>query len=266
MNKLVYIFLLNLLTINLLAQDFEVSPLKLFFNADPGESQTKYIKVRNHESKAETFILNLNDVNVDNKGKGTYVDAGSLKNSMIDYITMSPTFFELNPNEEKEIAVTLQQPVDNIASKWGVIFVRTAKEQTAYSADQGVQTAMTVSGRIAVYVYQTPAINKSFNATINNLNEVTNAGDTVRTFNVLVNNLEDRITPCKVYLIATEIQTAEETTFDATDFVLFPKSTRKLELTMPNILPKGTYSLAAILDFGSSSNLEGTQTVITVDK
>ena len=45
MKKIVFIFIIFLSTASF-AQDFEVSPLKLFFNADPGESQTKYIKVK----------------------------------------------------------------------------------------------------------------------------------------------------------------------------------------------------------------------------
>jgi len=265
MNRFLGFIIVQIFMFNVFGQDFEVSPLKLYFNADPGESQTRYIKVKNHESKVETFILSVSDYNIDSKGKGSYVDAGSLKNSIADWLSIAPSFFELNPNEEKEIAITLQQPADNIASKWGIIFIRTAQEQTAYSADQGLAAGMTVSGRIAIHVYQTPGINKSFKATISNLNELTVKTDTIRTFSVLVNNLEDRITPCKVYLIATDIETAEETMFDADEFVMFPKSSRKLELYMERILPKGTYSLAAILDYGSSSNLEGTQTVITVE-
>ncbi len=247
------------------AQDFEVSPLKLFFNADPGESQTKYIKVKNHQSTVETFILSLSDYNVDSKGKSSYVEAGSLKQSIADWMSIAPSFFELNPNEEKEIAITLQQPVDNIGSKWGVIFVRTAQEQTSYSADKGLSAGMSVSGRIAINVYQTPGGNTSYKVTINNLSEISTEADTIKSFSVLINNLEDIITPCKIYLIATEIYTAEETNFEPYEFTMFPKSSRKVILYMPGTLPKGTYSLAAILDYGSRTNLEGTQMTIIVE-
>jgi hypothetical protein len=46
---------------------------------------------------------------------------------------------------------------------------------------------------------------------------------------------------------------------------MYPKSSRKVELELPNTLPKGTYSLAAILDYGSKTNLEGTQIMINVE-
>jgi len=267
MKKKILLFLLPFLSlaVTVFSQDFEVSPLKLFFNAEPGESQTKFVNVKNHNSKPETFILSVSDYTINSKGQGQYVEAGSMKYSIADWISIAPSFFELEPNEEKQIAVTMQQPTDNNSSKWGVIFVRTAKEQTNFSVDKGVSTGINISARIAIDVYQTPGTNKNYKANIGNMMEVTANADTVRTFSVLLNNLEDVITNCKVYLIATNIETAEETTFDAVSFVMFPKSSRKIILTLPNGLPKGTYSLAAILDYGSKTNLEGTQMIIAVE-
>jgi hypothetical protein len=264
MKKLVFAILMMVFS-TLHAQDFEVSPLKLFFNAEPGESQTKFVTVKNHSGKAETFILNISDYSVNNKGQGQYVEPGSMKNSMADWVSIAPSFFPLNPNEEKQIAVTMQQPADEYGSKWGIIFVRTAQEQTAYSADKTVSAGLSVSARIAISVYQTPGTNKNFKATITNLSEITAVNDTIRSFNALVNNLGDIITDCKVTLIATNITTAEETVYPPNTFTMYPKSSRKIELYMPKNLPKGTYSLAAVLDYGSKTNLEGAQLVITVE-
>lgn len=247
------------------AQDFEVSPLKLFFNAEPGESQTKLVHVKNHNNKRETFILNINDLSIDSKGKLSYVEAGSLKNSIADWIVISPTFFELDPNEEKDISITIQQPADDNGSKWGVVMVRTAQEQTSFTVDKGISAGINISAKIAVDIYQTPSNNKAYKATISNMMEITGESDTLRTFNALINNLSDIITSCNVFLIATDVETAEEFPFPEQEFTMYPKSSRKLELYMPNTLPKGTYSLAAILDYGSKTNLEGTQIIIKVE-
>lgn len=259
------LFFLIFVIKTVVGQDFEVSPLELFFNAEPGESQTKYINVKNHGSKLETFILKISDVSIDSKGSTEYVEPGSMKNSISDWVSYAPSFFELQPNEEKEVAVTLQQPTDEYGSKWGVIFIRTAFEQSSYSADKSVRAGLSVTGRIVVNVYQTPGTNKAFKASISNMMEVSTNTDTVRTFNALINNLSEIITPCKVVLIATNVETSEETIFQENEFTMFPKSSRKIELYMPKTLPKGTYSLAAILDYGSKTNLEGTQVIIKVE-
>lgn len=266
MKRLSTILFALLCTLLTKAQDFEVSPLTFNFNAEPGESQTKFLTVKNHASKTETFILNISDYAIDNKGQGKYVEAGSLKNSIADWISIAPSFFELAPQEEKQIAVTMQQPADDYASKWGVIFARTAQEQTSFTADKNVSAGMAISARIAINVYQTPGSNKNFKATISNMSETTVKGDSIRSFSTIVNNMSDVITDCKVSMIATEINNGEEYEFAPTSFTMYPKSSRKIELYLPNgKLPKGTYSLAAILDYGSKTNLEGTQIVITVE-
>ena len=246
-------------------QDFEVSPASLFYNTEPGESQTKYVLVKNHSNKAETYILSISDYSINSKGENQYLEAGSIKQSIANWLSIAPIFFELQPNAEKEVAVTLQMPADENGSKWGVLFVKTAQEQTTFGADKSIQTGIKLSPRMAINIYQTPANNKAFKATISNLNEISSYTDSVRVFTVLVNNLSEVITPCKVYLIATNIKTAEETMFDETEFTMYPKSSRKVEIEMHEKLPKGTYSLAAVLDYGSSSNLEGTQTILTIE-
>lgn len=263
-NYLVYSILL-LISIVAKGQDFEVSPLKMFFNAEPGESQTKFAIVKNHSNNVETFILSVNDYSVNSKGQGKYVAAGTLKNSIADWVSIAPSFFELNPNEEKEIAITMQQPVDEYGSKWGAIMVRTTQEQTSYSVDKAVTAGMAVSPRIAISIYQTPGTNKAFKATIGNLVEVDSRVDSIVTYNALINNLGDIITECKVFLIATNIETAEEHPFPEQKFTMYPKSSRKVELYLPKSLPKGNYSLTAILDYGNKNNLEGTQAVIKIE-
>jgi hypothetical protein len=261
--NLLLLFLFLMLTGK--TQDFEVSPIILNFNAEPGESQTKFLNIKNHNNSVQTFILTLSDYSIDSKGQGSYVEAGSMKSSIADWVSISPAFFDLKPNEEKEIAISMQQPADDLGSKWGVIFVRTAQEQGAYDADKTLSAGVTVSARIAVDVYQTPGSNRVFKATISNMNEMSSGQDSIRKFSVLVNNLGDVITNCRAFLIATNIESAEEFPFPELVFTMFPKSSRKVELELPNTLPKGTYSLAAILDYGSKTNLEGTQIMIKVE-
>lgn len=266
MNRLILVTIFSFLLLSCFSQSFEITPASLDFNAEPGESQTKFVLVKNHSSKAETFILKISDYSVNSKGKGEYLEPGSIKQSIADWLSITPIFFELQPNEEKEISINLQMPVDEYGSKWGIIFVLTAKEQTAYNSDKSLRTGMTVSARVGIEVSQTPSSNKQYTASISNLREVnTSIDDSTVLFNALINNLSEIITPCKVYMIATNIETAEETMFDELEFTMYPKSSRKIELEMPNKLPSGTYSVAAILDYGSRTNLEGTQMILKIE-
>ncbi|MCK4661409.1 MAG: hypothetical protein KAT68_00980 [Bacteroidales bacterium] len=256
-----YCFLLNF---SLSGQDYEVAPVKLNYSVEPGEASSKVITIKNHANKNQTFIISLGDFMPDSKGKINYYPANSTKFSCAQFLSVSPSFFEINPNEEKEIMVTLQAAVGDYTSRWAMLYIRTAQEQTSFSVDKGLSAGLMVSSQIAVMISQSPKSNVNFFATINRLNEITNESDSVRTFTANIENLGDKITKCKVYLIAANLITAEETFYDPIEVLTYPKSSLTVVLTLPYGLPKGKYSLSAVLDYGSTKTLEGTQTIIDV--
>lgn len=245
-------------------QDFEVSPVKLDYQVEPGESRSRIISIKNHSNKNETFLFNIQDYMLNKDGEREFLPANSTKFSCAEWISISPAFFELKPNEEIEVTVTMQVPVGDFSARWGVIYVRTAKEQTSFSADKSLSAGVAVSAQIAILVSQSPSSNTNYYATINRLTELTSESDSIRKFAANVENLGDKIIQCKVYMIAADLSTAEETVFDAIDVLTYPKSNQNVVLELPPILPKGKYSLSAILDYGSDKALEGTQTVIEV--
>ncbi|MBE9467577.1 MAG: hypothetical protein IMY72_04545 [Bacteroidetes bacterium] len=260
---LISIILFNFFCVN--AQDFEVAPVKLDFSAEPGETQSKTITIRNHANRKTAFVVTLGDFQPDSKGNKQKMKANTTKHSCANWISISPAFFELNPNDEKTITINMQVPVDDYSTRWAMIYVKTTQEQTAFSADKELRAGVTVSGRIGVLVFQSPKSNTNYSATINNLIETTEAKDTVRRFTANIDNIGDKIMQCKVYLIASNIETAEEVNFDPVTIESYPKSSQTVDLKIPkNILPTGKYALAAVLDFGSRTNLEGTQLLITV--
>jgi P pilus assembly chaperone PapD len=248
------------------SQDFEVAPVQLYFNADPGESQDKVITIKNHASEKSSFILNISDFEITTDGLKEYKPANSTKKSIANWISISPSFFELEPNQERQVSISVQPPTDDDGSRWGAIFVRTAKEKTAFDAGEKLSAGVTVSSRIAVQVYQTSKSNRNLKAKIDQLREINSEDSTERWFSAIVTNLSDIIVHCKVFLIASNITTAKENQYPAVQFDAYPRKTQKIILKMPKGLPNGTYALAAVLDYGSTVNLEGTQMVIQVPK
>lgn len=246
------------------AQDFEVAPVQLYFNAEPGESQVKVLTIKNHSSEKTSFILNISDFEISTAGVKEYKPANSTKKSIANWLSISPSFFDLEPNADRQVSVSIQPPTDDNGSRWGSIFVRTAKEKTSFEAGKDLSAGVTVSSRIAVQVYQTARSNKDYQAKIDQLREIESEDSTQRWFSAIVTNLSDIIVHCKVFLIASNMQTAHETQFPPVQFDAYPKNTQKIILKLPKTLEKGTYALAAILDYGNIANLEGSQMVIEV--
>lgn len=245
------------------AQELEVSPGKLSFATNPGSSQTQQISVRNKGNTEKSFIFNLGDWLTDETGEVKYFQPGTLPRSAADWITVSPALVTLQPNESAKINVTMLVPNDNPSTKWAVLFVESAVEQVGPGAvDKGVKMGMTLSARIAIPIFQSPNSNTLFKATIEGLTE--KVEDTVRVYNTKVINLGDKILNCKVYFTFSNLATAEEFTSDPKEFSLLPESNKEIQFKLDKPLEKGKYSVAAILDYGHSDQLEGIQIDIDV--
>lgn len=250
--------------VQLNAQELEVSPAKLFFTANPGSSQTKQVYIRNKAKTPQNFIFNLNDWLTDEKGEVKYFDPGSIGRSCTDWITVSPPLVTLQPNESTRINITVLVPEDNNSTKWSMLFVESAVEQTGPAAiDKQVQMGMKVSARIAIPIFQSPTSNTLYKASLEGLNESLNDGQ--RTYTSKVINLGDKVLTCKVFFTFSNLETAEEYTSEPQEFSLLPETTKDLTYTLDKQLPAGTYSIAAILDYGFNDELEGIQMETTIE-
>ena len=252
--------------IKLAAQDFEVAPVRLDYNVEPGESQSRTVTIKNHGNRKETFTIRLNDFLVQRDGSLELLPPGSTRNSISGWINLNPSFVELQPNESATIQVNLQAPADDYSAKWGMMSFFTTAEQTAFTADRDLATGVRVSGRIDIYLFYNPASGDPGRVEIGNLREVASENNDERLFAVNLDNPGEKIMNTKVYLIASNLQTGEEHKFRTIDVVSYPQTARIVELSLPNTLPPGRYALAAILDYPGSASLKGTQIMINVEE
>lgn len=265
MKHLFTLFIFLLFTCLSIAQDFEVAPVVLNFNANPGEIQQTTVTIRNHANIKQAYTFNLGDFEIDSTGRKNRMNAGESERSCANWITVSPSFIELNPNEEREVTVIMTVPKDGSSSKWGMIYVQAATEQDKNPIDKQLATGIKVVPRIVVLVNQSPTINNNYKGTISNLVETTTPSDTARTFNVQVENIGDKIIEAKVQLALANLETAQEQKFKSTMQRLYPGEKRIFTLSLPkNISGSGEHALAAILDYGHGTNLEGTQIIINL--
>lgn len=241
------------------AQELEVSPVKLSFNTTPGSSQTRQIFLRNKAKTEQNFIFNLGDWLTDESGEVKYFDPGSTARSCADWVTISPSLVTLQPNESVRVNVTMLVPENDHSTKWAVLFVQTAEEQTGAEAiDKAVGMGIKVSARIAVTLFQSPESNTLYKGTLEGLSERINE-DNKRVFETQAINLGDKILNCKLYFTISNLETADEFTSEPFDFSLLPETARNIKYTHDADLLKGQYSVAAILDYGFNEELEGIQ-------
>ncbi len=247
------------------AQELEVTPGTLMFSTNPGSSQTQQIYVRNKGNTEQSFVFNLADWLTDEEGEVKYFEPGTTGRSCAEWVTITPSLLSLQPNESANVNVTMLVPNDNSSTKWAVIFVQSAEEQTGPEAiDQDVRMGLQVAGRIAVPVFQSPTSNTLYKGTIDGLVEIIQE-DGSRVYETQVINLGDKILNCKVYFTISNLETAEEFTSEPIEFSLLPESEKTVNYTLEKELEKGRYSVAAILDYGFNEELEGIQLDIEVE-
>jgi hypothetical protein len=255
---------IGLFGIDINAQELEVTPGTLTFATNPGSSQTQQITLRNKGKTEQSFVFNLSDWLTDEAGEVKYFSPGTTPRSCADWITVSPALVTLQPNEKATINVTMLVPNDNIATKWAVLFVQSAIEQTGPKAvDKEMALGVQLALRIAVTIYQSPTSNTLYKGTIEGLTEKYNE-DNTRTYTSQVINVGDKVLNCKVYFTITNLGTAEEFTSTPVEFSLLPETNKKVSYTLDKPLAKGRYSVAAILDYGYNNELDGVQLELEV--
>jgi hypothetical protein len=264
MLRIKFAFCILLFTSTIFAQDFEVSPVLMSFNANAGEIQSKQINLINHSSKPQKYNLKISDYVLDSEGNKKSVPAGTSKRSCADWITINPSLIELNPNQSATIEALMTVPKDGFSTKWCMIYVEVAKEQTSFEADKTLATGVQIVPRIVILVKQAPKSNNNYKASISGLKETTKFGDKQRSFEVLVTNLGDNVIDANVNLALADMQTAKEEKFNPVKVTVYPDANRIVKLELPTQLAKGKYALAAILDYGHRQPLGGTQMMLEV--
>lgn len=262
-----YLFTTLFICYNILlfkAQDFEVAPVVMNFDANPGQIQKKVMTIRNHANIKQTFTFDFGDYEIDEEGKKIRQAAGASLRSCASWTTVTPNMLELNPNEERTVTVLMTVPKDGFSTKWGMIYVQASSEQKGNEIDKQLATGIRVTPRIAVLISQSPKTNKNYKGKIYSLQEVTTKKDSVKTFNVIVENTGDKIFEGNVQLLLADMNTAEEIKYKPKKNRVFPGEKRTFSLTLPNNIPKGKYVLAAVLNYGHDSSLEGTQILVEI--
>jgi hypothetical protein len=257
MKTLFFVIFLILSSFFTKAQDFEVAPVKMIFNINAGESDTKILTIRNHANATTKFSLLLADFVVDNDGHSQEMARNSTKNSCSEWLQPEQTVFEINPGESLDVKIKMNAPADDYSARWAMMYVQTLPAETSHNADKSMKTGVILTGRIAVQIFRVAGSNGVLKASISNITEKITSDNTKRIFTANLQNTGSAIANCKITFMASNLETAEETSFAPVNLELLPGCTRTIQFELPKTLPPGEYSLIALLDYGSKTTIEG---------
>ncbi len=255
------IILLSLFSASVInAQNVSISPSRLYYKTAIGEYKTQEINITNSSTAKQAFTVSFGDFEAAGiEGKSRFMKAGESENSCSQWLSATPSFFELEPGQTQKVQVLISVPATPEANKvkWAAMQIKLAKEKKgAESGDKNsIGLGVTETFQFVVHIFQTPptVVNKS--AELVSFKETTLPSDTTRVLAVRVKNNGETILDCASYLEFTHLQSGAEQRQKPFAFTLLPGASREIKFNIGTNLAKGKYSVLGVVDFGSRENV-----------
>lgn len=252
------------------AQSVSMSPSRLYYKVDVGAYKTQTVTVTNNSSVRQAFNVSFGDFEpAGYQGKSKFMQAGESEHSCSEWLTATPSFFELDPGQSQKVQVLLQVPTSPEANKvkWAAMRVKLTKERKSNDiADKNaIGMGVTETFQFVVHIFQTPPTVTTKSADIIDFRESTSAQDTSRVYSMRVKNTGEAILDCASYIELTNLSTGEELRLKPLAYTVLPGSEREVRFNIPRNQPKGRYSLMGVVDYGNRDNVQAAEMEITIE-
>lgn len=251
------------------SQSASVTPSRLYYKAAPGEYKSQTIRVTNNGAKAETFKVSFANFSSEgNKGKTTIDSTINDNRGCSQWLSASPSFFEVNPGETKDVEILLQVPNTPEANntRWAVTSIKLARENKG-DLEKGkdvVGMQIIQTFQFVVHIFQTPPTVTLKEATVLKFYRDTIASDSAIRLNMEIKNSGETIIDCAPYLDVVNMNTGEKTRVKNRAFSVLPGGQREIYFYLPKELKKGEYNILGIVDYGSVTELTASELNITI--
>lgn len=269
-NKLTFLIIFLLTTQQFAsAQSASVSPSRLYFKAAPGETKKQTVHVINNSTIQQSYSITFGDFSAEGtKGKSQLMAAGESEHSVSKYMSASPAFFDLAPGKDMDVQINIDLPNLPEANKvkWGTLMLKIVKERTAANnvGKDGVGMGLVETFQFVVHIFQTPPSVTLKDAEIITFKESENTDSSSRSLSMITKNTGEAILDCATYLEFSNLKTGDEIKTKPSAFTLLPEGSREIKFAFPSDLPKGKYTVTAVIDFGSKDDVQAAQMDIEV--
>ena len=239
-------------------QGISVSPSRIFFEGQPGETVSQIITFGNSSANEFNFIPAIKDWERDSVGTKIYFPVGHLEQSNGSWLSLSENTVRLNPGETKEVTLTMTIPEQAIAPllTHSMVFFTQVNEQRA-----SVQTGtigLNVLLEVGIQVYHNSGALSSGELeflAFEDMGNVRRGTDSVRRMPIKIKNHGDVNKDAYVRFELTNMETGEEIPLTSVAIAMLPKAEQWINLDLPADL-RGRYLAVAILDAGGQYDLK----------
>lgn len=240
-----------------------ISPPKLYFNLNNGESSSEQIVVTNVSKSAQLDLgITLGDWHYNELGENILLPPDSLANSATSWIsTNGISYLSLKPGETRDLTISLSVPqnADTDNPVHTAMLYITQMNPTDASDKDGANMKISVRSGLKLYQRSNTPANKRIN--IHNL-----------TFNSEKNLLELTFENTGNIWIDGNISTdlvnltnGKESTLEDITYFTLPNDMRKVRIVLPQNLEKGAYTATTLIDINDEDNLEAAELHFTIE-
>lgn len=245
-------------------QGFSLSPSRVFFTGNPGETVSQTLTFGNSTKNTLSFVPRIQDFDRDSLGNKVYYAINTKPFSNASWISFSSSSIVIPPGESKQIVVSLNIPAGSKRLTNSMVFFTQVKEQ---KPDQikGTSLGINVLIELGVQIYYTPeGINAGdFEFLAFDDRGIFNDGKTKsRRLALKIHNNGAINKDAFIRFELTNKETGEEIKIKPETVAMLPDATQWVFLDLPTDL-KGKFLAVALIDAGSTYDLKVAEKEIT---
>lgn len=269
-NRIIIILVFSLLSSGLWAQSAAVSPSRVYFNAEPGQTQSRRITVTNNSETSQVFTVSFADFSSPGQdGKTELQDPADNPQSATQWLSASPSLLELAPGESRDVEIVMQVPNLREANRviWATALVRLARERTdpPGMADNALGFGIMHTFQFVIHIFQTPPSVTHRDARIISFTDAGKNEEGLRQIRLHVENTGEAIIDVAAYLEITNMRTGQTSRERARAFTTLPGHSRVIHFSLPANMAAGNYSILGVVDYGDRDAVIAAELELRID-
>ncbi len=242
------------LVIDMTGQGLSMSPTRLFFTGNPGETITQTVRLENRSDKEYTLSVSYKDWERNLIGNKIYTEPGSRNNSNASWVYTDQNTISIPANGMSEVQVTMQIPEN--ASPFTVtnsmlFFTQLPQQSDRAAASSGI--GIVTLFEFGLHVYYTPPANTRASLEIINIEEVF-IGDQNRKIAVNIFNDGNTITDAIVEFELTNTDSGDEMKLKPQTISMFPEAEQVVQFDIPQNI-SGNFLGVTIIKIAGGNDL-----------
>lgn len=257
LSTIIALFLVPMTMQIALGQGFSVSPSRITFTGNPGETVSQVLTLSNSSNNPLMLSARVESFTRDSLGNKVYSTAKNQPTSNTAWLSLSSTAVTILPGESKKINISLAIPANAKNVTNSMIFFTQVKDQRQI-AGTAKAIGVNILMELGVQVYYTPPGINAGELEFQAFQDrgIVNDGKTnVRRIMLKVYNKGQLNKEAFVRLELTNKETGEELKIEPATIAMLPEATQWVTFDLPVNL-SGKFLAVAILDAGAAYDLK----------